>query len=84
MAIDKELNQEEKFYKRVSDTLASIIDKRWQTKMPSEKLKKVLDKYGCRPENCQRLVVPRVNPQIWNKLQRTHKMTDLRISHIRN
>ena len=82
IAIDKELNQEEKPDKPVSDTLASIINKRWQTKMPSEKLKEVLDKYGCRPENCQKLVVPRVNPQIWNKLQRTQKMTDLRMSHI--
>ena len=82
MPIDKELNQEEKRDKLVSDTLTSIINKRWQTKMPSEKLKEVLDKYGCRPENCQKLVVPRVNPQIWNKLQRTHKMTDLRTSHI--
>ena len=49
--------------------------------MPSEKLKEAFDKYGCRHENCQKLVVPRVNPQIWNKFQRTHKMTDLRMSH---
>ena len=82
MTIDKELNQEEKRDKPVSDTLTSIINKRWQAKMPSEKLKEVLDKYGCRPENCQKLVVPRVNAQIWNKLKRTYKMTDLRMSHI--
>ena len=65
----------------VSDQLAGIIDKRWQTKMQSEKLKSLLSKYN-RPENCEKLTVPRVNPQIWNNLAKQQKMSDVRMSHV--
>ena len=49
--------------------------------MPSDKLKQLIPKYD-RPQNCEKLVVPKVNQQIWVKLQKRQKLTDLRFSHI--
>ena len=49
--------------------------------MTSDKLKQLISKYD-RPQNCEKLVVPKVNQQIWAKLQKRQKLTDLRFSHI--
>eukprot|EP00794_Sanderia_malayensis_P018477 gene18477-20328_t len=65
----------------VSDQLAGIIDKCWQTKMQPEKLMSLLSKYN-RPENCEKLTVPCVNPQIWNNLAKQQKMSEVRMSHV--
>ena len=44
--------------------------------MPSDKLKQLISKYD-RPQNCEKLVVPKVNQQMWRQ-----KLTDLLFSHI--
>ena len=49
--------------------------------MPSDKLKQLISKYD-RPQNCENLVVPKVNQQILVKLEKRQKLTDLRFSHI--
>ena len=49
--------------------------------MPSDKLKQLIAKYD-KPQNFEKLVVPKVNKQIWVKLQKQQKLTDLRFSHI--
>ncbi|XP_065069964.1 uncharacterized protein LOC135694977 [Rhopilema esculentum] len=79
--INEEVYGEECLAASVSNQLAGIVNKRWQTKMPSEKLKSLLAKYN-RPENCEKLTVPRVNAQIWNNLAKQHKMADVRMSHV--
>ena len=59
--------------------LAEIINKQWSAKLPDSKLK---DKYGkyLRPSNCETLTIPRVNPEIWDKLSHSAKQHDLRSS----
>ena len=79
--LNEEISREECVAAAVSSQLADIINKRWQTKMPSEKLKSLLTKYN-RPENCENLTVPRVNSQIWNNIEKHHKMSDVRMSHV--
>ena len=50
--------------------------------MPSDKLKQLISKYDG-PQNCEKQVVLcKVNQQIWVKLQKQQKLTDLRFSHI--
>ena len=65
--INEEIYREECMAAALSSQLADRINKRWQTKMPPEKLKSLLAKYH-RPENCDKLRVPRINSQIWNIL----------------
>ena len=66
----------------VSKPLAEIINKRWVSKV-SDKLKELSEKYD-RHENCEKLAVPQVNPEILEKLTRYVKKQDLRLSAIQN
>lgn len=65
----------------VSQKLAEIVNKRWMTKLEENKLKTKMEKYN-RPENCEKLTVPRVNPEIWAKLNHTSHGSDLRMANL--
>jgi hypothetical protein len=62
----------------VSEKLADIVNKRWAEKLDDSKFKSKLEKYN-RPANCTRLLVPKVNPEIWANLNHNTKSADLRI-----
>lgn len=64
----------------VSEKLAEIVNKRWAEKLDDAKLKLKLEKYD-RPANCPRLLVPKVNPEIWTNLSHDTKSADLRIAN---
>ena len=49
--------------------------------MEEAKLKEKLAKYN-RPDNCEKLTVPKVNPDILNKLKHGTKSADLRLANI--
>ena len=51
--------------------------------MSDEKVKENVEKYH-RPENCEKLAVPKVNPEIWGKLTHYGKKQDLRLSAVQN
>ena len=63
----------------ITPQLAEIIDKRWSTRLSDAKQKEKLDKYT-RRENCERLLVPRVNAEIWEKIDQKTRQQDLRAS----
>ena len=67
----------------ISQQLAEIINKRWASKLGENKVKETVEKYD-RPENCEKLVAPKVNPEIWEKLTHYGKKQDLRLSAIQN
>ena len=67
----------------ISQQLAEIINKRWASKLGENKVKETVEKYY-RPENCEKLVAPKVNPEIWEKLTHYGKKWDLRLSAIQN
>ena len=61
------MHGEEKTDREVADSLAKtakIIQSRWLNKLDEEQLKNVWGKY-LRPSNCNKLINPRVNPEIW-------------------
>ena len=60
----------------VVEKLADIANKCWQQRLSDEKLKEKLEKCP-RPINCDKIVVPKVNPEIWGKLLRQAKGNDL-------
>ena len=47
-----------------SQKLADIVNNRWENRLNESKLKEKMEQYS-RPENCDKLMAPRVNPEIW-------------------
>ena len=62
---------------KISDKLANVINK--HNKLSEEQLKEKSGKYY-RPQNCELLMVPKVNPEIWGKLDRQTRGRDLKLS----
>ena len=48
---------------KVSEKLAKIVNLRWFTKLNETNLKEKSDKY-LRPKKCDRLIIPKINPEI--------------------
>ena len=81
LALD--FSKDDKVSSPISKQLADIINKRWASKLSENKVKETVEKYD-RPENCEKLVAPKVNPEIWGKLTHHGKKQDLRLSAIQN
>lgn len=81
LALD--FSKDDKVSSPISKQLAEIINKRWASKLGENKVKETVEKYD-RPENCEKLVAPKVNPEIWEKLTHYGKKQDLRFSAIQN
>ena len=65
----------------VSTQLADIVNKRWSAKLSDDKFKEKVAKYD-RPENCDRLQAPKVNPEIWSRISNTGQRQDLKLVSI--
>ena len=81
LALD--FSKDGKVSRPISKQLAEIINKRWASKLGENKVKETVEKYD-RPENCENLVAPKVNPEIWEKLTHYGKKQDLRLAAIQN
>ena len=77
-----ELDQDEKTTSPIAGKLADIINKRWATKFSDSKFNDRVEKYE-RPENCDKVLVPRVNQEIWARLSNQAKRNDLRLLYKR-
>ena len=71
-------SQEDDMGQAITEKLATIINKRLSEKLSDQKLKEKRDQYP-RPDNCDRLVAPRINPEIWARIENA-KQLDLRAS----
>jgi hypothetical protein len=58
------MNDAEKSAPKIAEQLAKIINSRWLNKLSDESLREKLDTH-LRPVNCDRLITPKVNPEIW-------------------
>lgn len=79
--ITQSLTDTEKTAPKVSEKLAKIVNLRWLTKLDETNLKEKSDKY-LRPINCDRLITPKVNPEIWGRLDRQTRGKDLKLSNL--
>ena len=77
-ALEFELNEKGP---KVDESVAKTINSKWLEQMPIKVLNNKRAKYSV-PENCENLMVPRVNKPIWNTLDRAHKTRDLKFSHM--
>ena len=78
-----DFSKDDKVSSPISKQLAEILNKRWASKLGEDKVKETVEKYD-RPENFEKLVAPKVNPEIWEKLTHYGKKQDLRLSAIQN
>ena len=79
--IAQDFESDEQTDPKVAQKLADIVNKRWGSKLEEAKLKEKLAKYN-RPDNCEKLTVPKVNPEIRNKLKHGTKSADLRLANM--
>ena len=63
----------------VSDKLSRLVNDKFETEYTVEKRKEIVQKYKI-PSNCNELFVPRVNTEIWTKLNANSKRSDIRMS----
>ena len=79
--IAQDFQSDEQTDLKVAQKLAAIVNKRWGSKLGEAKLKEKLAKYN-RPDNCEKLTVPKVNPEIWNKLKHGTRSADVRLANM--
>ena len=60
----------------VTAKLAEFVYRRFVAKLGDRKYKEKLDKYGC-ASHCDKVTVPTVSPEIWDKLTHMAKREDL-------
>ncbi len=77
-ALASEYSAEDKTSRPVSSQLADIVNKRWSSKLSDDKFKEKIAKYD-RPENCDQLLAPKVNPEIWSRISNTDQRQDLKL-----
>ena len=81
--IAQAMDEGEKTAPNISDQLAKIINSRWLNKLKDESLREKLDAH-LRPANCDRLITPKVNPEIWGRLDKETRAKDLMLSYLQS
>ena len=79
--IAQSLTDTEKTASKISEKLAKIVNLRWLNKLDDTHLKEKSEKY-LRPINCDQLITPKINPEIWGRLDRQTRGKDLRLSSL--
>ena len=70
--ISQDFDKEEDVGPQINQQLADIVNTRWSTKLNEAKIKEKMEKYS-RPANCEKLIAPRVNAEVWDKLDQKAK-----------
>ena len=65
----------------IQKQLAEIADKRWGTRLTSDKIKKLTERYN-RPENVSNIIPTKVNNEIWSQLSSSKKKMDLQLANL--
>ena len=63
--------------------MAEVANACWLKKLGDDQYKETTGKYF-RPENCIKVVVPKVNEEIWGKLSRNAKSRDVKFSRLQS
>ena len=79
--IAQSLDEAERTAAPVLEKLANVANKSWLHKLSDDQLKAKVEKYH-RPVNCGKIVVPKVNEEIWSKLPRPARGKDLKFSRL--
>ncbi|KXJ15837.1 Retrovirus-related Pol polyprotein from transposon 412 [Exaiptasia diaphana] len=75
------LNESEHTGEAVCEKLAKVANTSWLHKLSDRQLKENISKYH-RASNCNKVVVPKVNDEIWGKLSRSARGKDVKYQHL--
>ncbi|GFO26947.1 hypothetical protein PoB_005345200 [Plakobranchus ocellatus] len=79
--IEQEYAQDECFDAPIREDLAKVMQGRFTNKLSQDMLKKRVDTH-LQPENCQKLVAPWVNPEIWHQMPIHARKSDLGLAQL--
>ncbi|XP_068696074.1 uncharacterized protein [Montipora foliosa] len=82
-SLAKSLDSQERTSDPVNKTLAEVANVYWLKKLGDDQYKETTGKYF-RPENCKKVLVPKVNEEIWGKLSRNAKSRDVKFSRLQS
>ena len=77
------MDKGEKTAPNIPDQLAKIINSRWLNKLNDDSLREKLGAH-LRPANCDRLITPKVNPEIWGRLDKETRAKDLKLLYLQS
>ena len=80
--IVQSMNETEKTDAKISEKLEKIVENRW-FKLSDGQLKEKTEKY-LRPAICDNFITPKVNPEIWERLDRQTRGRDLKLSTLQS
>ena len=80
--IVQSMNETEKTDAKISEKLEKIVENRW-FKLSDGQLKEKTEKY-LRPANCDNFITPKVNPEIWERLDRQTRGRDFKLSTLQS
>ena len=80
-SLEADFTDDELVGAKINQRLANIASKRWGITLPNDKLKALLAKHA-KPENCPDITTVRVNPEIWDQMNKFRHKADLRVSNI--
>ena len=85
---DDLFNGLEKFYSqdsqtgpKVNDKFSKLIDTMLRAKVSDKIMKEKAGRFR-RPQNCENLVLPKMNPEIWSKMASREKSRDLNLQNV--
>ncbi|CAB4002708.1 Hypothetical predicted protein [Paramuricea clavata] len=77
--INESLNPSDETGAPVSERLAKLVNEKFTLEFDLQKRKSIMENYRT-PKNCAQFLSPRVNPEIWGRLQSSVKRTDIKSS----
>ena len=80
--IENELDDKEHTADKAAPSVADLINKKFSERLSEEKQKMRLDHHA-RPVNCDSLVVPTVNTEVWKALPTSARKADLKTAMIK-
>lgn len=81
VAIQREFDADDKTGPNVQHNLASIVNARFDKPLADDTLNQRLDRYS-RPSNCEKLIVPRLNREIYTRIPSFAKKADAKMATI--
>ena len=81
--IVQSMNETENTDAKILEKLAKIVENRWLSKLSDGQLKEKTEKY-LRPANCDNFITPKVNPEIWERLDRQTRGRDFKLSTLQS
>ena len=81
--IDQALGPSKDHGPQVNEKLSQLVNTKFVMELDLEKRKQLAEKYKT-PKNCEALFVPKVNPEIWGKLNAISKQRDIKMSNLQD